>query len=219
MTDSPVSDSRVAKVRGVYAILPADLETDVLLEQAEGALKGGVRLLQFRDKKHGYQRALKRAKALRTLTTQYDACFIVNDSLQMAQEAGADGVHLGRDDIADMSCLRAEAGPDLIVGATCRMDAALARHLLRQGVDYISFGAVWATRSKPEVPAIGLPRLIKARQMFPDAHICAIGGITRENIAQVKAAGADCAAVISGLFAADDIEQEAGRLVALWAAA
>ncbi|MDX8405461.1 MAG: thiamine phosphate synthase [Mariprofundus sp.] len=216
MTDSAVAEKRVS---GIYGILPADLDTDDLLGRAEAALKGGLRILQFRDKKSGYQRALKRAKALRRLTADYKACFIVNDSVQMALDTGADGVHLGRDDLQNLTQLRLEVGRALIVGVTCRMDAALARHVLRDGADYVAFGAVWATHSKPEVPVIGLPRLMKARQMFPDADLCAIGGIHAGNVVQIKAAGADCAAVISGLFAADDIEQEAAKLVALWDAA
>lgn len=208
-----MSERRLA---GIYAILPSGLETAELLTKAEAALQGGVRILQFRDKKSGYNRALKRAKALRTLTRAYDSRLIVNDSLQMAQESEADGVHLGRDDLINLTRLRVEAGHDLLVGVTCRADAALARHVLSEGADYVSFGAVWATATKPEVPAIGLPRLAKARQMFPDANICAIGGINRDNVAMVKAAGADCAALISALFSAEDIVAEARMLVAIW---
>ncbi|PIP01932.1 MAG: thiamine phosphate synthase [Zetaproteobacteria bacterium CG12_big_fil_rev_8_21_14_0_65_54_13] len=204
---------------GIYGILPADLDTDDLLVRAEAALQGGLRILQFRDKKQGYHRALKRAKALRVLTSDYDACFIVNDSVQMALDAQADGVHLGRDEMPNLTQLRVEVGSSLIVGVTCRADAGMAKHVLRDGADYISFGAIWASHSKPEVPAVGLPRLIKARQLFPQANICAIGGIHADNIVQVKAAGADCAAVISGLFGADDIAYEAAKLTAIWQAA
>lgn len=201
---------------GVYGILPADLATDTLLAYAESALKGGVRILQFRDKKHGYKRQIKRARALRRLTLAYDACLMINDSVALARDADADGVHLGRDDIANLIQLRNEVGDDFIIGVTCRADAAFAQSALKDGADYVSFGAVWATHSKPEVPEIGLPRLAKARQMFADASLCAIGGITIENIVQVKMAGADCAAVISGLFAADDIQLRASQLVELW---
>jgi len=201
---------------GIYGILPADLETDELLEKAEAALKGGLRILQFRDKKQGYKRQLKRAKALRALTRDYGAVFIINDSVALAQDAEADGVHLGRDDAPNLIQLRTKVGDDFIIGITCRADAGFATSALRDGADYVSFGAVWATTSKPEVPAIGLNRLIKARQMFPNSHICAIGGITADNIEAVKASGADCAAVISGLFAADDVEREAEKLIELW---
>ncbi|MBL4774449.1 MAG: thiamine phosphate synthase [Mariprofundus sp.] len=205
-----------SKLSGVYGILPADLDSADLFSQAEAALKGGLRILQFRDKKQGFKRQLKRAKTLRQLTHDYGALLIINDSVALAQDAKADGVHLGRDDVANLIQLRTQLGDDFIIGITCRADAAFAKSALKDGADYVSFGAVWPTKSKPEVPAIGLDRLLKARQMFPDHHLCAIGGITAENIAQVKAAGVDCAAVISGLFAADDIEAEAAKLIAIW---
>jgi len=204
------------KLTGIYAILPADLDTADLLTMAEASLKGGVRILQFRDKKNGYKRQIKRANALRQLTYDYKAQFIINDSVTLACDAEADGVHLGRDDAPNLIQLRNIVGNNFLIGITCRADAAFAMSALKDGADYVSFGAVWKTHSKPEVPEIGLNRLAKARQMFPDANLCAIGGITEKNIAQVKAAGADCAAVISGLFAADDIRSQAENLVEIW---
>ncbi len=201
---------------GIYAILPADLNTADLLARAEAALEGGVRILQFRDKKQGYKRQIKRAKALRNMTRDYGAHFIINDSVALACDAEADGVHLGRDDAPNLIQLRNEVGDGFLIGITCRADAAFAKTVLKDGADYISFGAVWETHSKPEVPEIGLNRLVKARHMFPDASLCAIGGITENNVAQVKAAGADCAAVISGLFATDDIQTRAKKLVEIW---
>ena len=204
------------RVTGIYGILPADLATEVLLQKAEAALQGGVRLLQFRDKKQGYKRQLKRAGALRSLTADYAARLVINDSVVLALDSGADGVHLGRDDAPNLVQLRNQVGDDFLIGITCRADAAFATSALRDGADYVSFGAVWKTHSKPEVPAIGLPRLAKARTMFPAANICAIGGITGENLPQIKAAGADCAAVISGLFATDDVRAQATAMVNTW---
>ncbi|ATX82260.1 thiamine-phosphate diphosphorylase [Mariprofundus ferrinatatus] len=209
----------MTKVSGIYGILPADLQMADLLAKAEAALKGGVRTLQFRDKKQGYKRAIKRARALRDLTRDYQALLIVNDSVKLAVDSEADGVHLGRDDAPNLIQLRSEVGDDLIVGITCRADAAFAKTVLKEGANYVSFGAVWTTMTKPEVPELGLARLAKACQMFPDADVCAIGGITAGNVVQVKAAGADCAAVVSGLFAADDIEARAQLLTALWSRA
>jgi len=206
----------MAKASGIYAILPADLEMADLLFKAEAALKGGIRILQFRDKKQGYKRAIKRAKALRELTHRYEAMLFINDSANLAVAAGADGVHLGRDDLSDLAELRNQVGESLIVGVTCRADVAYAKAVLNDGADYVSFGAVWATTTKPEVPTLGLARLAKTRQLLPDANICAIGGITADNVVQVKAAGADCAAVISGLFADEDIESKARLLTEMW---
>jgi len=204
-------------LQGIYGILPGGLSQLQLHEKAEAALRGGVRILQYRDKKSGYKKALKCACALRELTKDYGALLIINDSLQLALESEADGVHFGRDDVMNLTRLRGETeGKSLIVGITCRADAAFAKHVLAEGADYVSFGAVWPTQTKPEVPAIGLPRLVKARQMFPEATICAIGGITLNRLSEVRAAGVDCAAVISGLFAADDVENMARQMVACW---
>ena len=206
----------MTKVSGIYAILPADLEMADLLSKAEAALKGGIRILQFRDKKQGYKRAIKRAKALRELTHRYEAMLFINDSANLAVAAGADGVHLGRDDLSDLAQLRDQVGEKLIIGVTCRADVAYAKAVLKEGADYVSFGAVWATTTKPEVPPLGISRLAKTRQLLPDASICAIGGITADNVVQVKAAGANCAAVISGLFADKDIESKAQLLTEIW---
>ncbi|MES0372031.1 MAG: thiamine phosphate synthase [Mariprofundaceae bacterium] len=205
-------------ITGIYGILPADLETADLLQRAEAALKGGVKTLQFRDKKQGFKQAVKRGKALRKLTSQYDSKLIINDSIQLAHEVEADGVHLGKGDIDNLLQIRVDAGDELLLGITCRADATFGKHALESGADYLSFGAVFPTRSKSEVPTIGLPRLQKARQLFPDSNIIAIGGITLEAISAVKATGADAAAVISGLFASDDIESTARAMNDIWGA-
>jgi thiamine-phosphate pyrophosphorylase len=205
-----------ADISGIYGILPAGLGMQKLLEHAEAALKGGVKTLQFRDKKQGFKVALKRGKALKALTARYGAKLIVNDSIQLAHEIEADGVHLGRGDIEDLALIRQNAGEGLILGVTCRADAAFGNHAIESGADYLSFGAVFPTTTKPEVPAIGLPRLQKAREMFPDTTVVAIGGITLEAIGAVKSTGVDCIAVISALFAADEIESMARAMVEAW---
>jgi len=203
-------------ITGIYAILPANLDTDVLLKQAEAALNGGIQTLQFRDKSRGYKHSLKRALALRELTAKYHACLIINDSVQLAQACNADGVHLGRDDVSDIANIRKNIGDNMIMGITCRADAVFAKLALEQGADYVSFGAVFDSQSKPDVPVLGLARLSKARQMFPDENICAIGGISADNLADVKQAGASSAAVISSLFTANNIEQRAKELMTIW---
>jgi thiamine-phosphate pyrophosphorylase len=203
-------------VSGIYGILPAGLETQDMLERAEAALKGGIKTLQLRDKKQGFKVALKRGKSLRALTARYGAKLIVNDSIQLAHEIEADGVHLGRGDIEDLTLIRRNAGEGLILGVTCRADAAFGKHAIESGADYLSFGAVFPTTTKPEVPTIGLPRLKKAKEMFPDTNIVAIGGIRLEAIAAVKSTGVDCAAVISGLFATNDVETVARAMVEAW---
>lgn len=203
---------------GIYGILPADLETELLLAKAEAALAGGLRILQFRDKSSGFKRKLKRAEALRKLTTSYDATLIINDSLQLAQDSKADGVHLGRDDVADVFKIRQQVSEHFILGITCRADVRYAKSALAHGANYVSFGAVFPSTTKTDVPVIGLPRLYKACQMFPHASICAIGGITLETLPSIKAAGATYAAVISSLFDGDHetITTQAKLMVDSW---
>jgi len=203
-------------IRGIYGVLPADIDGDKLLHLAEAALKGGVKTLQLRDKKQGYKHALKRSKALRELTARFSANLIINDSIQLAKESEADGVHLGQGDIENLALLRSEAGNNLILGVTCRADAAFGKEAVAAGADYLSFGAVFPTISKPEVPPIGLPRIQKARQLFPEVDVVAIGGITFEAVAAVRKTGVDAAAVISGLFAADDVESTARAMCEAW---
>ena len=206
-----------ARLAGIYGILPADLKQDDMLARAEAALNGGVRILQYRDKNQGYKRAIERARALRMLTRRYDAVFIVNDSLQLALDSEADGVHFGRSDAPNLTQLRTHVGNDLIVGISCQGDAAFALQALNHGADYVSFGAMFPTASKSNAVVIGLPRLAKARQMLPDRNIVAIGGITLENVQRVRKTGADSAAVIADLFEpATSIEQRAMQMVQAW---
>jgi len=207
----------VTEFSGVYGILPADLELTDLLTRAEGAMQGGIRILQFRDKSHK-QDAFHRARALRVVTEESGTRLIINDSIQLALDIGADGVHLGRGDIGDLSRLRSEAGDKLIIGITCRSDIDFGKQALKYGANYLSFGAVIPSSSKPEVPAIGLPGIKMIRNRLPNAKICAIGGITINNLAAVKSTGADMACLISGLFDNKDISEAASHLIRVWEA-
>jgi len=203
---------------GIYGIFPADIDTSILLEKAEAALKGGIKILQLRDKKNGFKRQLKRATALRELTQKYQASLIINDSIQLALESHADGVHLGRNDASDLPHARSQTGDKLILGITARADAQYAKAALAHGADYVSFGAVFKSKTKADVPEIGLARLAKACLMFPDAKVCAIGGINLDNIVMIKAAGATYAAVVSSLFegSPEHILTTAENMVELW---
>lgn len=203
-------------IKGIYGILLPDLPLDEMLAKAEAAMAGGVRIIQLRDKKQDDDQLARRAAALRELTRIHGALLIINDSLRTAISVQADGVHFGPADCPNLTQLRCEAGPELIVGVSCKADAAFASHVLNSGADYVSFGAVFPTGSKSGAKVIGLPRLIKARQIFPQANIVAIGGIRARNLGEVKRAGADAAAIISELFAAGDVEERARTLVRIW---
>jgi len=209
MTDAP-------RITGIYGILPADIALRELLSRAEAALAGGIKTLQLRDKKQEYKKAIKRACALRELTHEYGARMIINDSIQLAAESGANGVHLGRGDVKGLTRPRGEPDKPLMIGISCKGDTAFARHVLNEGADYVSFGSVFPTSSKENAVPIGLSRLARSREMFQDANICAIGGIGLESLSMVKRAGADCAAVISALFSSRDIELTARQMIETW---
>lgn len=204
------------RISGIYGILPADLALDELLRAAGAALDGGVRVLQLRDKQQGIADQIKRAQRLRDLTATYRATLIINDSLPVAVESGADGVHLGPGDGPDVKRLRTRVGKGFVIGVSCKGDTAFADHALAAGADYVSFGAVYPTSSKAGAAVVGVGALAGARKLLPDANIVAIGGIDEGNLAEIKAAGADAAAVIGGLFGGGDVRARAQRLNALW---
>ena len=194
------------KLRGLYAITPegGDLERKVRL-----ALEGGVALLQYRRK----TRDAAQARAIVKLAREFRVPMIVNDDVPLALELGADGVHLGRDD-GDLATARRRLGGKLL-GASCYDNAALARSAVQAGADYVAFGSVFASPTKPAAVRAPLTLFKAARPL--GVPLAAIGGITLENAPQLVAAGADLLAVISDLFDASDIRQRArdyGKLFA-----
>jgi thiamine-phosphate pyrophosphorylase len=184
------------KLRGLYAITP---DGPSIEEKVRLALEGGVAFLQYRRKDRATG---DEAKTLLALCRRHGVPFIVNDDLELALQIGADGVHLGRDD-GDLRAARTRMGKKLL-GASCYDRPELARAAVAAGVDYVAFGSVFASPTKP---AAGRAPL----SLFSDLPIpsCAIGGITLQNAPQVIAAGADMLAVISDLFEAPDIKGRA----------
>ncbi len=207
------------ELQGIYGILPAGLEMDDLLKRAEAALKGGLRTIQLREKNMRFSERLIRARALRSLTESHAAAMIINDDVGLAIESGADGVHTGRSDTDDLAGVRDMIGNARLLGVTCRQDIEFARHALENGADYISIGAIYPTTSKPDAELAGIKALIRARKALENACIVAVGGIQAVHIPAVKAAGASAAAMISGLFAAGDIEARTRQMLECWEAA
>ncbi len=150
---------------------------------------------------------LQQAQALRQLTREFNATFIVNDDAQLAAQVDADGVHLGGED-GSVAAARALLGEAKIIGVSCYNRASLAFEAVRQGADYIAFGAFFSSSVKPEAAKADLALLHEMRQQLA-VPIVAIGGITQQNGAALVAAGADALAVISALWNAPDIEVSA----------
>ncbi len=186
------------KLRGLYAITP---EGPGLTQKVGDALKGGIALLQYRSK----QRDLSQAKELARLARSHGVPFIVNDDVELALEVGADGAHLGREDGDLRSARKKLAGK--ILGASCYDRLELAHTAVAAGADYVAFGSVFASPTKPHAVRAALSLFGQARTL--GVPLAAIGGITLGNARQAIEAGADLLAVISDLFDAEDIAAHA----------
>lgn len=188
-------------MRGLYAITPEGAEGERLLALAAAAFAGGARLMQYRAKPG----RLRDAKALVALARRHSARLIVNDDAGLASEAGADGVHLGRDD-GDVAQAR-KVFPRGLIGASCYDSLERAKSAAAAGADYIAFGSVFPSPTKPGAVRAPLKLFSEARHL--GLPMVAIGGITLQNAPQVLAAGADCVAVISAVFDARDVSAAA----------
>ena len=193
-------------LRGLYAITPDGGSREQLEKQVDAALRGGARLVQYRDKRRDVARQAEVARALRTLCHDHGARLIVNDDLQLALDVDADGLHLGGTD-GDLAAARRALGPGKLLGASCYADFELARQAVAAGADYVAFGAVYPSPTKPQAMRAPHALFTRCRAELGVAS-CAIGGITTRNAAPLVAAGADLLAVISDLFEAPDV---AGR--------
>lgn len=185
-------------------------------EIAEAALRAGVRVVQVREKQGSARRALDVALNLRELTRRYGALLLVNDRIDIAIAAGADGVHVGQEDLP-VELARRLLGDDALVGLSITDADQLAASDAAQA-DYLGVGAVFPTGSKSDPILTGLPLLAAARAAT-QAPIVAIGGIDAANAGLAIAAGADSVAVISAIAAAADPADAAQALSAAAAAA
>ena len=205
--------SRKDKTRlltGLYAIIDSQaLKGRSHTEVARQLIRGGAKAIQLRDKLHGKKELLPIAQQLNTLCAEHDVLFIVNDYLDLALAVDADGLHLGQHDLP-ISVARKLLPIDKILGCSATtVDQATAAE--SDGADYIAAGSIYPTSSKETAEVIGLERLRQIRQVV-SLPLIAIGGINKDNVAEVVDAGADSVAVISAILQAEDIE-EAGRQI------
>lgn len=189
---------------GLYAITPDRPEApERLLASVDQAIRGGARVIQYRDKGTDWARLAATATALTALCRSQGVPLIINDNLELALAVGADGVHLGRDD-ADPRSARARLGPHALIGVSCydRLDLAVAAQ--RNEASYLAFGSFFPSPTKPEAVRCTPGLLVQARRAL-HLPLVAIGGITPQNADSLIAAGADMVAVITGVFAAPDV--------------
>ncbi len=194
---------------------PARAKGRPLADVAAAAARGGATLIQLRDKSGVTRTLVEQATAIKRSLTGSGVPFLVNDRLDVALAAGADGVHLGRDDLDPITARRL-LGPRAIIGATVRADADVAA-LTPGAIDYVCIGGVFATTSKdnpdPPIGVHGLGHLARlVRERMPGMPVGAIAGIDEGNAGEVMRAGADGVAVVSAVTAASDPEVAARRL-------
>ncbi|MBP6706801.1 MAG: thiamine phosphate synthase [Achromobacter sp.] len=203
---------------GLYGVTPEWDDTERLLQAVRAAAEGGMRALQLRRKNVPDAERAAQARALAPLCRELGVVFLINDDWKLALDVGADGAHVGRDDDS-LARIRAEAGPDLILGGSSYDDLNRARELLDAGADYIAFGAMFASTVKPDTVRAPLSVLTEARKLVetfdgPRPAVVAIGGITPDNARLVAQAGADSIAVITALFAAPSVRAAAAACAA-----
>lgn len=201
------------ELRGLYAVTPDSENTDRLLREVGQVLAGGCRYVQYRDKTADAVLRSERALALNQLCRTHGAALLINDDVALALAVDAAGVHLGRDD-GDLVAARTALGPKRLLGASCYADLALAERAVACGADYVAFGAVYGSPTKPQAVQAPLALLGQARRL--GRPVCAIGGITLARAPEVLAAGADLLAVITDVFAAPDIAVRASAFNALF---
>lgn len=206
----------LAEFRGLYAITPDELDTGELARKVSMALAGGARMVQYRNKSADAMLRREQGAALLALCRAAGVPLIVNDDVDLAESLGADGLHLGREDLS-IAAARTRLGEHRLLGASCYDRLDLAVNARSAGADYVAFGSAFPSTTKPgATPApLSLLREARARVACP---IVAIGGITRENAHAVIEAGADAVAVISALFDAPDVARRAREFANLFGA-
>jgi thiamine-phosphate pyrophosphorylase len=201
-------------LRGLYAVTPDSEDTSALVRDVAAAIAGGAKLIQYRNKVAPPALRREQAAALQSLCRERGAALIVNDFVDLARAVDADGVHLGRDDGAAAEA-RALLGPGKLIGISCYRSLETARAAEGAGADYVAFGSFFASTVKPGAVRAPLELLTQAKQTL-SVPVVAIGGITAENGEALVHAGADALAVISAVFAADDVESAARAFAPLF---
>lgn len=199
----------------LYLVCDARPGQRELSEVLHAAIAGGVQVVQLRDKQLADEELTAVAHAAQALCRQLGALFIVNDRPHVAVRAGADGVHVGQEDM-DVAQARELVGPDMLIGLSTHAPGEIDAAVARDGrgapyVDYIGVGPVHATPTKPGRPAVGT-ELVSYASAHAHVPFFAIGGLDAENVEEVLAAGARRVCVLRAIACAPDPEQAARKL-------
>ncbi|MGA0033295.1 MAG: thiamine phosphate synthase [Burkholderiales bacterium] len=203
-----------ARIAGLYAITPDLDDSHELQRRVRAALRGGARIVQYRNKTASPALRIEQARMLQSLCADFGVPLIINDHTGLVAESGASGLHLGGDD-GSLATARAALGPERLLGGSCYDRLDLAKAAVAAGADHIAFGSFFPSTVKPGAVRPPLDLLTRAKASF-DVPVVAIGGITLDNAPALIAAGADAIAVISAVFSAPDIEQAAHAFQSLF---
>lgn len=185
------------------------LNGETLYSQVEKALKGGATFIQLREKKLDDEHFLEEAIKIKDLCRKYNVPFVINDNVKIALEMDADGVHVGQSDM-EAGSVRDKLGNDKIIGVSAQ-NVEQAKLAEARGADYLGVGAVFPTSSKDDASEVSYDTL-KAICEAVSIPVIAIGGITHDNVVNLKGSGICGIAVISAIFAQKDIESAASDL-------
>jgi thiamine-phosphate pyrophosphorylase len=202
---------KIERVIGLYAVIDTEwLKGRKPIEIAQQMIRGGAKIIQLRCKAGSTKEFLEIAKDLKEICSKKEVLFIVNDSLEVAVTAKADGLHVGQDDMP-VNEARKLIPIDMILGCSVSSvkEAIKAKN---DGADYLGVGAIFATATKESAKAVGVGRIKEIKQSA-GLPIVAIGGINKGNLSNVIKAGADGAAVISAILGAENIEKATKELI------
>ena len=176
-----------------------------LYEQVESALKGGATCVQLREKVLGDEEFLEEALKISALCKQYGAPFFINDNVDIAIRCKADGIHVGQEDMSAAQ-VRQKVGNDMMIGVSVH-SVWEALEAVKNGADYLGVGAMFSTSTKKDVDVLSMETLRDICAAV-DLPVVAIGGINKTNISRLAGSGVNGVALVSAVFAAEDIESE-----------
>ena len=201
-------------LQGLYAIADAQhIHAHDFFNNVQDVLFAGVRIVQYRDKVNDPDTRTCIAHQLRRLTKRHRSLLIINDDVELTRTVDADGVHLGKMD-PRVSEARTYLGADKIIGASCYNCYSNAVKAVANGVTYIAFGSFFVSPTKPSAPRADVGLITRAKQEM-EVSVCAIGGITQDNVMPLLLAGTDMIAVISGIFTAPSPARSVQEYLAL----
>ncbi|MGN0494847.1 MAG: thiamine phosphate synthase [Lachnospiraceae bacterium] len=207
----PFTDDEIRKSMCLYAVSDSMwLNGRTLPEVIREALEGGATFMQIREKELSYDSFLALAKEVKKVTDEYHVPYVVNDEVEIAKEIDADGVHIGQSDKALVEA-RKILGPDKIIGvSTQTVEQAIEAE--KNGADYLGVGSIFTTSTKLDADDVSLETL-RAICDAVSIPVVAIGGIKADNILKLKETHVDGVAIVSGIFAAENIKEDTAKLL------